>query len=85
VTKNKEGFFKFSISDLSCSHIWLHLPMDDRPFGYITKLTKNTVCQTSQEQDEIAMNTTKSGRIVFSDLTDKIGKIQCVASMSPIM
>jgi hypothetical protein len=59
--------------------------MDDRHFSYITKLTKNTVRQNSQEQDETATKTTKSGRIVFSDLTDKIGKSQCVASMSPIM
>jgi hypothetical protein len=59
--------------------------MDYRHFGYITKLTKNTVCQTSQEQDETATKTTKSGRIVFSDLTDKIGKTRCVASMSAIM
>ncbi len=59
--------------------------MDDRHFGYITKLTKTTVCQTSQEQDETATKTTKSGRIVFCDLTDKIGKTQCVASMSLIM
>ncbi len=59
--------------------------MDDRHFGYITKLTKTTVCQTSQEQDETATKTTKSGRIVFSDLTDKIGKTKCVASMSRII
>jgi len=59
--------------------------MDDHHFGYITKLTKNTLCQTSQEQDETATKTTKSGRIVYSDLTDKIGKTRCVASKSPIM
>jgi hypothetical protein len=58
--------------------------MDDRRFGYITKLTKNTVCETSQEQDETATKTTKSGRILFGDVTDKIGKTQCVASMSPL-
>ncbi len=59
--------------------------MDDRHFGYITKLTENTVCQTSQELDETAKKTTKTGRIVFCDVTDKIGKTQCVASMSHIM
>jgi hypothetical protein len=59
--------------------------MDDHQFGYITKLTKSTVCQTSQQQDETATKTTKSGRIVFSHLTDKIGKTQCVGSRSPIM
>jgi hypothetical protein len=59
--------------------------MDDRRVGYITKLTKNTVCQTSQEQDETATKTTTRRRIVFCDITNKIGKTQCVASMSPIM
>jgi hypothetical protein len=59
--------------------------MDDRHFGYITKLTKKKVCQTSQEQDKTATKTTKSGRIVYCDLTDKIGKTRCVASMSPII
>jgi hypothetical protein len=53
--------------------------MDDRRFGYITKLTKTTVCETSQEQDETATKTTKSGRIVFCDLTDKIGETQYVS------
>jgi hypothetical protein len=59
--------------------------MGDRRFGYITKLTKTTVCQTSEEQDETATKTTKSGRIVFYEVTDRIGKTQCVANMSPIM
>jgi hypothetical protein len=56
--------------------------MDDR---HNRKLTKNTVCQSSYKEDETAMKTTKSGRIVLCDLTDKIGKTQCVGRTSRII
>jgi hypothetical protein len=81
VRKQKYGrmFLNFNF------HIWLNLPKDHRHFGYITKLTKNTPSQNSQEQDKTATKTTKSGRFVFCDLTDKIGKTQCMASISPVM
>jgi hypothetical protein len=45
VATNIEGFFYFfSISYLDCNQIWLNLPIDDRHFGYFTKLTpKNSI------------------------------------------
>jgi hypothetical protein len=57
--------------------------MDDNDFGY-SQIDQTQCVKTSQEQDETATKTTKSGRIVFCDLPDKIGKMPCVACMSPI-
>jgi len=43
VARNIDRCFTILLSHLACSQIWLHLPMDHCHFGYITKLTKNTV------------------------------------------
>jgi len=41
VAKNIEGCFRiFTFIYLACSQIWLHPPMDDCHFGYITGLTR---------------------------------------------
>ncbi len=43
VARNMERCFTILLSHLACSQIWLYLPMDHCHFGYIIKLTKNTV------------------------------------------
>jgi hypothetical protein len=35
-----EGSFSKTLSYLPCSQIWLNLPIDNRHFGYMTKLTQ---------------------------------------------
>jgi len=37
--KYKKTFLKMSLSHVTCSQIWLNLPMGHHHFGYITKLT----------------------------------------------
>ncbi len=43
VARNIERCFTILLSHLACSQIWLYLPMDHCHFGYIIKLTINTV------------------------------------------
>ncbi len=43
VARNVERCFTILLSHLACSQIWLYLAMDHCHFGYIIKLTKNTV------------------------------------------
>jgi hypothetical protein len=48
-SQNIEGYFKFLLSYLACSQIWLNVPVDHGHLGYITQFTKKNIACTGYE------------------------------------